>query len=481
MLPGAPTATIDTPVRHVEADAAPLENVASANENAPVSALDRIRNMDVLRGFALLGILLMNILSWGLPESASNNPKAAGGDQGINLIFWAVQMIFWDGKMRAIFSMMFGAGAYLLITRGEKRGGEAATGIADIFYRRNMWMMLFGMIHGYLIWFGDILFPYGFLALLLYPMRKMSSKALLITAGVQIALLGLAMGGQGFGSRSNREEAMKLYADQKAGTKLTEEQENKLKGWQKNEKSWTPPKEDVDKFYKDYTTNYGTQMKQRGGEVFRFHSLPIYFPFLWDMLSFMLIGIAFVKMGVLQGDRSYKFYAWMAVIGYGLGIPMLCGFVWANMHWNFDIVVAQLWASTYEPGRLLMTLGHVSVIVMICKAGLFRALTTRLAAVGQMAFTNYITHSVVCSLLFYGYAPHVGGRWMGTMERYQLYYVVAAIWIFQLIISPIWLRHFRFGPLEWCWRSLTYWKKQPMRLRPAGPVLAGELISAPNE
>jgi len=309
MLPDAPTATIEALPRHVEAEAAPLEKVSSAGENAPVSALDRIRNMDVLRGFALLGILLMNILTWGLPEAASNNPKAAGGYHGINLVFWAVQMIFWDGKMRAIFSMMFGAGAYLLITRGEKRGGAAAAGIADIYYRRNMWMMLFGMIHGYLIWFGDILFPYGFIALILYPMRKLSPKALLWIAGIQIALLAVAMTGQGFGSKSNRAEAMKIYAEKQAGKKLTEEQEDKLKGWQKNEKSWTPPQEDLDKFYKDYKTNYFTQMKQRGGEVFRFHSFPIYFPFLWDMMAFMLIGIAFVKMGVLQGDRSYKFYA----------------------------------------------------------------------------------------------------------------------------------------------------------------------------
>jgi uncharacterized protein len=125
-----------------------------------------------------------------------------------------------------------------------------------------------------------------------------------------------------------------------------------------------------------------------------------------------------------------------------------------------------------------MTMGHVAVVIMICKSGALGWLTNRLAAVGQMAFTNYLTHSVVCSLLFYGYAPHVGGRLMGTLERYQLYYVVAALWIFQLIVSPIWLRHFRFGPLEWCWRSLTYWKKQPMRIRQASAVFAGEPVPA---
>lgn len=476
MLPDVMPETEEMHATHLEAEAAPIEKVASAGQNAPVSAEDRIRNMDVLRGFALLGILLMNILTWGLPEAASSNPKAAGGATGINLAFWAVQMVFWDGKMRAMFSMMFGAGAFLLISRAEKRGPEAAAGIADIYYRRNLWLMLFGMIHGYLIWFGDILFPYGFIALVLYPFRKLSPKPLLWIAGIQIAMLAVAMTGQGFSAKSTRQDAMKIYADKQAGKTLTEEQENKLKGWQKQEKNWTPPKEEIDKYYTAYRTNYVTQMSKRAGEVFQFHSFPIYFPFLWDMMAFMFIGMAFLKMGVLSGDRSFKFYAWMAAIGYGVGIPLNSLFVWQTVQWNFDPVVAQTWFGTYEPGRVLMTLGHAAVIIMICKAGALRWITNRLQAVGQMAFSNYITHSIVCSLLFYGYAPHVGGRLIGTMERYQLYYVVAAIWIFQLTVSPIWLRHFRFGPLEWCWRSLTYWKKQPMRIRQASPVLAGEPV-----
>jgi len=113
-------------------------------------------------------------------------------------------------------------------------------------------------------------------------------------------------------------------------------------------------------------------------------------------------------------------------------------------------------------GRVGVTFGHVALILLICKAGLLRGLTSRLAAVGQTALSNYILHSLVYGFVFYGY----GLGLFGKLQRYQLYYVVIAIWIVSLVVSPIWLRHFNYGPLEWCWRSLTYWKRQPMRLGP---------------
>jgi uncharacterized protein len=98
--------------------------------------------------------------------------------------------------------------------------------------------------------------------------------------------------------------------------------------------------------------------------------------------------------------------------------------------------------------------------MLLCKAGWMGWLLGRLGAIGQMAFSNYILQSVICAFYFTGY----GFAMYGHLERHQLYYVVAAIWVFQLIVSPIWLRYYRFGPLEWGWRSLTYWKRQPMRL-----------------
>jgi uncharacterized protein len=116
-----------------------------------------------------------------------------------------------------------------------------------------------------------------------------------------------------------------------------------------------------------------------------------------------------------------------------------------------------------------MTFGHAAFLLLMCKYGVLRGLQARLAAVGQKAFSNYIAHSLIYGFVFYGYGLHLFDK----LQRYQLYYVVAGLWIFSLVASPLWLRHFRFGPLEWAWRSLTYWKRQPMGIDTASAMAAG--------
>jgi uncharacterized protein len=175
----------------------------------------------------------------------------------------------------------------------------------------------------------------------------------------------------------------------------------------------------------------------------------------------MFLGMAFLKLGILQAQRSYRFYAWLAAIGYGIGIPVNSYTAWLIVQSNFDVATKWFANGTYDIGRLSIAMAHGGVLMILCKAGVLNFLTRRLAAAGQMAFSNYVMQSVVCSTIFTG----VGFGLFGKLERYQLYYVVAALWTVQMIVSPIWLRHYRFGPLEWCWRSLTYWKKQPMRRR----------------
>lgn len=123
-----------------------------------------------------------------------------------------------------------------------------------------------------------------------------------------------------------------------------------------------------------------------------------------------------------------------------------------------------------------MTLGHIALGLLICQSGALAGLQKRLAAVGQMALSNYILHSLVYGFVFYGYGLNLYNK----LERYQLYYVVLAMWIFSLAVSPLWLARYQFGPLEWVWRSLTYWQRQPMRLAPA-PAQIEPLLEAPAE
>src|SRR5262249_44812866 len=193
-----------------------------------------------------------------------------------------------------------------------------------------------------------------------------------------------------------------------------------------------------------------------------FHGVPYYSPLggAWDIWCMMLIGMGLFKLGVFNAERSTRFYVWTVLICYGLGLTVNSLSAWIIIKNNFDPAIHSFANSSYDLGRLTVALGHMGVIMLLCKSGAIEWLTNSLGAIGQMAFSNYILQSVITAFIFTGY----GFALYGKLERYQIYYVVAAIWVFQMIVSPIWLRHFRFGPLEWCWRSLTYWKRQPMRL-----------------
>jgi len=175
----------------------------------------------------------------------------------------------------------------------------------------------------------------------------------------------------------------------------------------------------------------------------------------------MFIGMGLFGLGVFSALCPNSLYVKLALIGYGIGIPLNAFTAWMIIRSNFDIPTRMLWGSTYDAGRLSVAIGHIGLIILLYKVGAMQWLIARLAAVGQMAFSNYIMHSVICSTIFTGF----GFGLYGKLERYQIYYVVFGIWVFQLIASPIWLRHYRMGPLEWCWRSLTYWQRPPLRIR----------------
>jgi uncharacterized protein len=425
----------------------------------PVSSADRLRTLDVLRGAALLGIVLMNILFSGLPFAAYSNPNLWGGNDPLNVGVMAVQWAVFDGKMRALFSMMFGAGIVLFMERALARENSARA--ADLLTRRMLWLMLFGALHGWLIWAGDILYTYGLFGLLIVPMRNVKPRKLLITAGVVLLLMSLAFVGRGFRQRSTREAAMAARAVEAQGVALSREQQDAKKAWDDAYNAARPSREKLQEEVDNYRRGYGGVMTQRVPVMRKFNFLPVYFPGGADVWALMLIGMALFKLGVLQGQRSTGFYVRLAIAGYGIGLPLNALSTYGMISSNFDIVASALWNAPYQIGRVTVALGHAAVLILLARGATLRWLTDRLAAVGQMAFSNYISHSIVYALVFY--AP--GLRMMGQLQRYQLYYIVLAIWIATLVWSPIWLRYFRFGPLEWCWRSLTYWQRQPMRRR----------------
>ena len=431
---------------------------------APVSSDERLRTLDVLRGAALLGIALMNIVFSGLPMAAYSNPNLWGGNDPLNVGVLAIQWVLFDGKMRALFSMMFGAGIVLFMDRAIAR--ENSVRAADLMTRRLLWLILFGALHGWLIWAGDILYAYGLFGLLIVPMRNVSPRKLLITSGVALLLLSLAVVGMGFRQRSTRNAAVAARAAEAQGQTLTKEQRDAKKEWDEAYNTALPSREKLQEEIDNYRKGYGGVMTQRVPVMRQLNFAPVYFPGGVDIWALMLIGMALFKLGVLQGDRPTGFYLRLAAAGYGFGIAVNSLSTYGMITSNFDIVATIFWNVPYELGRVAVAVGHASVIILLAKSAVMKWLTDRLAAVGQMAFSNYISHSIIYALVFY--AP--GLRLFGQLQRYQLYYVVLGMWIVSLAVSPIWLRHFRFGPLEWCWRSLTYWKRQPMRRRSGVPA-----------
>jgi uncharacterized protein len=464
-------------------DVLPLPEEVRESESSPalrpVARKERISSIDVMRGAALLGIALMNIIFSGLPMAADFNPKVSGGSTGPNLWAFFLQYVLFDGKMRGLFSLMFGASTYLLITRLESRG--AGIKAAQIYTRRLLWLMLFGMVHAYLIWHGDILYPYALLGLVLLPLISARPKSLLIAAGVLVVLMTGGQIGEGFSIIKTHNQAIAADKAEAAHQSLTDEQKAARKEWEDKRKYFSPTPADLKKEREMYSGSYPHLLSERAAIVMKWHSTPFYFNG-WDMFTMMLLGIAFVKSGVLSAARSRRFYWRMLLISYGVSLPIAAFSAWLAWRQGFEPMQTVFTFTTYQLARTGTTLGHMSLLLLLCKSGALAWLRSRLAAIGQTAFSNYIAHSILYGLVFYGY----GFNLFDKLQRYQLYLVVLGMWTFSLVASPIWLRHFRFGPLEWVWRSLTYWKRQPMRIREAAQVTvsqnpsSGTMVSLPD-
>ncbi len=423
----------------------------------PVSTTERIRSLDVLRGVALLGILLMNITGFGLVFMAYVDPTVQGGDEGYNLLVWLINNLFFEGTMRALFSMLFGVGMVLMTSRMIGRGGGIE--VADIYYRRTIWLLIFGLIHGYLIlWTGDILFAYGLWGLFLFPFRNTNPRKLIIAVAVLTLIgVGLQYGKYSeLGKYKMQYEAAQAYNESQD---LPKEVREGKEAWEGIAAELKPDKEkiteDTESMHKGYfdLVLFLAPVNRMMQTTFNYDYNP------WDVLAMMLLGMALFKMGVITAELKTRSYLLMILIGYGIGIPI--NYYESNILLENEFSILSFYQSglTYPFGRIAMSFGHIGLVMIFCKLNILGFLRNALAAVGRMALTNYIMHSVICAFVFTG----IGFSLFGKLQRYELYYVVLAIWVFQLIASPIWLKYFRFGPLEWLWRSLTYKKTQAFR------------------
>lgn len=419
---------------------------------AATLGMERIQSLDVMRGFVLFGILLMNINGFGLAKAYSD-PTVSGGYTGYNLYTWITTNMFFEGTMRALFSLLFGVGMFIFLDRLLKK--DAGIKAADIYFRRLMYLLVFGLIHGYLLlWVGEILYQYALMGFLVYSFRQMAPKRL-----IAVAILLISIGT--FWNYMDYKDTKKFVANveeaavyKAEGKELTKELKVASERWEKREEGRTP--EAVAEYNAEMHKGYFRVVAFLAPTNYEFDTIWPYRDDVWDVLSMMLIGIALFRWNVLSGAKSFGFYGVMALIGYVLGLAINYYEVYIILDSDFSLLSFSKSSITYFWGRLFISFGHVGAIMLFCKSGILAGFQHSMAAVGKMALTNYMMHSVICMMIFTG----VGFGMFGKLQRFELLYVVFSIWIFQLILSPIWLKYFYFGPMEWLWRSLSYKKRQ---------------------
>ncbi|MBD3225223.1 MAG: DUF418 domain-containing protein [Caldithrix sp.] len=402
---------------------------------SPTAPGERIRSMDILRGFALLGILIMNIQNFAMIEAAYMNPLAYGDLTGLNKGVWIFSHIFGDLKFMTLFSIMFGAGILMMSERATQRGQSAA----GLHYRRTFWLLIIGLLHAYLLWRGDILVPYALCAVLVFLFRKRSPKTLFILGLLSISVTSAIYFLSGW--------SIQFWPPESINQTMM---------------SWQPGADSVAKEIAAYQGGWLDQMENRVPSSLMFQTFVFLIWTSWRVGGLMLIGMALFKWGVLTANRSVPFYRNMTLIGFAIGLPVVIyGIVqnfaagWSMQYSMFLGVQFNYW------GSLFISMGFMGGIMLICKTANPSRMTDALAAVGRTALSNYLLQTLICTTIFYGHGLGLFGR----VDRVGQILLVLAIWAVQLIVSPIWLKHFRYGPAEWLWRSLTYKSLQPWRVK----------------
>ena len=389
----------------------------------PINLKNRIHSLDLIRGFAVLGILIMNITSFSQISMAYMNPTIGAGLEGYNQYFHGFNYIFADTRFMSIFSILFGAGVVLFTQRIEAK----ARRVVALHYKRMFWLLIFGLIHAYFIWAGDILVAYAICGSLVFFFRKKSIRTLLIMA-VILFLIPICLNYMTY--HGMPEEALEsTFAFFYPSTEQIVAQTKIMQG------------------------SYIEQMPLRIENALELQTLVFMIDTFWRTSAMMLLGMILYRKGILSADNSTVYYKNMMWVVFVPGLIISC--VGLNQVYSSDwsgAYVMNIGANYKFVSGLLMALGYIGLVIWIYKKGIFKKLQNRLKATGRMAFTNYIGMSVICTLIFNGH----GLGLYGTFDRFQQFLIVMGVWVIMLIISPKVLKKYQFGPLESMWRKLTY-------------------------
>lgn len=434
------------------------------------SAKERILSIDVIRGFALMGILLINICSAGLPDAYDNGAIYFFNLNHADYYSWFIVDLFAEGKMRCLFSMLFGAGVILFTAKRDEQGLP----VAGLYYRRMLWLLAFGIIDTYIILFlGDILMEYAAAGLILFFFRKLKPKYLLFAALLCLGFISWNAGQNFFKTKVKREAYLHCRQLEREG-KIPDSTQIKLSAaWVKITTQPAYTKEGAEQVRK---TIHDEVYNRRQGYVDTFltqapmgleNILGDFSEGFWETLSAMLLGMALFKWRFFSGELSKRAYWIIALICFGVGLPLAYQSTWLiHGHSAFSypnyIDTHSFSPRMYEQvPRLFLAIGYASILILCCISGWFKKITYALSCVGRTAFTNYLTQNLLYTFLFYGH----GLAMFALFTRIELYYILLVIWAVQITFSIIWLRYYKMGPLEWLWRSLTYKKLISNRIK----------------
>ncbi len=386
---------------------------------------ERLITLDALRGFAILGILLPNIFTFAWPSAAMMDASVMGDSWWNTLAFDLNATAFW-GKFMFNFAMLFGAGVVLFDrkTTPVDRRPRVSDGWA-LWYRRCAALLVLGLAHAYLFWFGDILFWYAISGLTLVWWVRKWRASVQIPVGIGLFLFGsMLMAGLMFASVWAA-EAGKIPAS-----------------------DLVPP---ADPEIEAYLGSWLDAFRQRGITTFFFHLIfvPLFTPAVWGM---MMLGMGLTKTGVLTGERSTRFHAALCVSMLLLGCVTTVPLYLYVRGLELGVPNGFIWQAVSQTAGVPLAIGYSQLIVLACRANFLRVPIRGLANVGRMALTNYLSQTLICTTLFYGY----GLGYFASVPFPQLFGVIVAVWIFNFAFSTLWLRYFKFGPFEWLWRQMTY-------------------------
>ncbi|MFT6268762.1 MAG: hypothetical protein ACJAVV_001577 [Alphaproteobacteria bacterium] len=402
---------------------------------------ERLQNIDILRGIALLGLPTMNMVVFAMPFAAYLNPSAMPNASWLDHTVFSVFYIFADQKFMGLFTLLFGASLVLLSDKITAKGKKPAV----THYIKTFWLLVFGFLHAWFLWEGDVLMLYAVAALLLYPLKKLALP-ILLTISVLLLSTSIYFTHHNDISKQTlgievRQEFEAIYSPSKTQIK---EQSTRLLGDYESAMSSTR-----EQFSTDSETNTAAEIALEQLAISG----------LLKVFGMMCLGIVLYRLGIIQGQKSDMFYKRLACWGIAFGSVLTC----ANLAWNY----VQHWQiDSYfrygmifkDIGAVFITLGYVGLINLLINQKRYLVVKAKIGFVGQMALTNYIMQSLICGLIFYGY----GLGWHGSLSRIELLPIVAGIWMFQIGLSYVWLTYFTQGPLEWIWRCLTYFKFLPI-------------------